>query len=212
MATKKIYQLPKLKYGYDELWPYLTEEQVRLHHQKHHRGYVNKANQLTADIKAARKKNETAKVKCLTKSLAFNVGGHILHSLFWENLQPADEKETLPPDLEKKLEQSFGSVKKFKQEFEQTANSVEGSGWAALIFHPEADRLLITQIEKHNVDLLPAHHILMVLDVWEHAYYIDYRHKRKSYVQSFWEIVNWSMVEQRLGALSASSKKSPAKE
>jgi superoxide dismutase, Fe-Mn family len=201
MPTKKIYQLPKLKYGYDELWPYLTEEQVRLHHQKHHRGYVNNANQLSADIESARKKNELDNVKCLTKTLAFNVGGHILHSLFWENLQPADKEKAISPSLEKKLKKNFKSIKKFKQEFEQAANSVEGSGWAALVLHPETDRLLIIQIEKHNVNLLPDHTILMVLDVWEHAYYIDYRHKRSVYVQSFWEIVNWTMVEQRLKKL-----------
>jgi Fe-Mn family superoxide dismutase len=193
----KQYQLPKLKYEYYELWPYITEEQLRIHHQRHHQAYVDNANKIMAELEQARKDDDDEQLSRLNKSLSFNVGGHVLHSLFWDNMQPADDEVKIPPKLKKQLEKTFESVEEFKQEFSQAANAVEGSGWGALVYDRETKELIISQIEKHNLNLFPNHDILLVVDVWEHAYYIDYRNERDKFIQSFWEIVNWEVVEKR---------------
>ncbi len=198
IMSQKTYQLPELKFGYEALWPYITEEQLRIHHTKHHQSYVNNANQLLEKIKLARKNQEAVDIKSLTKALSFNIGGHVLHSLFWSNLQPADEQADIPQELNKKIEHDFGSFDTFQQEFASIANSVEGSGWAALVYDTYSNRLHTMQVEKHNTNLFPNHRILLVLDVWEHAYYIDYRNERNKFVDSFWEIVNWKQVNKRL--------------
>lgn len=197
-TQNKFYTFPQLDYKYDQLWPYITEEQLRIHHQKHHRGYVDKTNKLLKKLEDSRQNGQEIDMQSLTKALSFNLGGHILHSLFWKNLQPAKAKSEIPTKLEKTFKKEFGSVDEFKQEFETTANSVEGSGWAALAYSAETKRLLITQIEKHNTNLFPSLKLLLVLDVWEHAYYLDYRNERSRFVQSFWQIVNWQSVADRL--------------
>jgi Fe-Mn family superoxide dismutase len=139
-------------------------------------------------------------MKSTLKELSFNVGGHILHSLFWENLAPkgkggGGEPKGVLGDI---LNKEFGSFERFKKEFTQTAASVEGSGWAALTFDKENKRPLIMQIEKHNANIYPNFKILMVLDVFEHAYYIDYKNERAKFIEAFWNIVNWQIVENRI--------------
>ncbi len=199
----KKYKLPELKYEYWELWPHITEEQLRIHHDKHHQGYVDNANQLTKELETARTKNkknnkcQELDIKSITRSLTFNVGGHKLHSLFWNNLQPTSEEVKVPAKIKKAIKDNFDSLDNFQQEFTQAASSVEGSGWAALVFDKQSGRLLISQIEKHNLNLFPNHDILLVIDVWEHAYYIDYKNDRSRYIQGFWEIINWNEVENR---------------
>lgn len=196
--TTNHYTLPPLKFDYDALWPYITEEQLRTHHERHHQGYVNRANSLLIQLDEARKTDQEVNLKSLSKSLSFNIGGHVLHSLFWENLHPSEKDVEIPMELKNEIESHFGSVKSFKHEFEQVANSVEGSGWAALVYSPETRGLLTMQIEKHNTNLFPDFKILMVIDVWEHAYYLDYRHERKKFVRNFWGIVDWETVAKRL--------------
>ncbi len=198
MKQTNFFSLPELDYDYDELWPYMTEEQLRTHHQKHHQGYVKKANYLLKKLDKARKNGDNIDLKDVSKSLSFNIGGHILHSIFWQNLKPAKNKLEMPELLKDEIVKEFGSIGNFKQEFTQVANSVEGSGWATLVYSKEAHRLLCMQIEKHNANLLPSFKILMVIDVWEHAYYIDYRNERNKFIDSFWEIVNWNEVNRRL--------------
>lgn len=195
------YSLPELNYEYDELWPYISEEQLRTHYAVHHQGYVNKANHFAKELSLAGSKNELTHLESLTQNLSFNLSGHILHSLFWENLQPAPKTGEIPASLTKRLEADFRSVENFKQAFEQLAKSVQGSGWAALIYQPEADRLSISQIEKHQLNVIPNTQLIMVLDVWEHAYYLDYRSNRAKYVSNFWEIINWDTVDSRLSAI-----------
>ncbi|MEA2056616.1 MAG: superoxide dismutase [Patescibacteria group bacterium] len=198
MKKSNFFSLPKLEYGYDDLWPYMTEEQLRTHHQKHHQGYVNKSNALLKKLDKARKNGANIDLKDVSKALSFNIGGHVLHTIFWENLKPAKEKQKIPKKVEQEIKKEFGSVENFKREFTQVAKSVEGSGWASLVYSKETDRLLCMQVEKHNYNLLPSFKILMVIDVWEHAYYIDYRNDRARFVDSFWEIVNWQEVDRRL--------------
>lgn len=199
MEDNKFYTLPKLNYGYNELAPNISEEQLTIHHDKHHQAYVAGANAILEKLDKARKENVEIDVKSTLKELSFHIGGHVLHSLFWDNMAPASKGGGTPGGrLADVLTKEFGSIERFKKEFSQAANSVEGSGWAALVFCKLTKRPLIMQIEKHNVNIYPGFKILMVLDLWEHAYYIDYRNVRAKFVDAFWNIVNWDEVDKRL--------------
>ncbi len=196
----KTFSLPKLPYDYNALEPYISEQQLKLHHDKHHQAYVNGANAAFEKIDKAREENVLLDVKAVVKELTFNTGGHMLHSIFWENLAPAGKGGGGQPsgELADIINTFFGSFERFKKIFSSAASSVEGSGWAALAVHPCIQRPLIMQIEKHNVNLYPNFQILMVLDVWEHAYYLDYKNERPKFVEAFWNIVNWDRVNKNL--------------
>jgi len=198
MENSKLYSLPKLNYDYKDLVPYISEEQLKIHHQKHHQAYVNGANAIFEKLDKARKEGMDIDVKSTLKELSFNIGGHVLHSLFWGNLAPAGKGGKLGGALADSIDKEFGSFERFKKEFSQAAASVEGSGWAALSFSKEIQRPVVMQIEKHNMNLYPAFKILMVLDVFEHAYYIDYKNDRAKFVEAFWNIVNWDEVSRRM--------------
>jgi len=200
MESTRMYSLPKLPYDYKALAPYISEEQLKLHHQKHHQAYVNGANAIYGKFDLARKENADFDVKAMLKELSFHVGGYKLHKLFWENLAPAGKGGGGMPKggLLAELNREFGSFERFRKEFTAAATGAEGSGWAALTYCGNTERLLIMQIEKHNVNVFPGFGILMVLDVWEHAYYLDYRNDRAKFVEAFWNIVNWDAVLQRL--------------
>ncbi len=197
MEENKIYTLPSLPFGYKDLEPYISEEQLTIHHQKHHQGYVNNANAILEKIEKFRKENSEFDAKAILRDLSFNVGGHILHSLFWKNLRPASAKENNSLSVFKTIEKDFGSMERFKGEFSKAALSVEGSGWGALVLDKESSRLLLMQIEKHSVNIYPNSDILLVLDVWEHAYYLDYKNERGKFIDAFWNIVNWEEVQKR---------------
>jgi len=202
METGNLYVLPKLPYGYKDLEPHISEEQLKIHHSKHHQAYVNGANAILQKIDKARKEGTDLDVKSTLKELSFNIGGHLLHSLFWDNLAPTGKGGGTPRGiLGDAIEKEFGSFERFKKEFSQAAVSVEGSGWAALTFCNQTKRLIIMQIEKHNTNIYPMFRILMVLDVFEHAYYIDYKNERAKFVDAFWNIVNWNEVNKRLKEL-----------
>jgi Fe-Mn family superoxide dismutase len=133
------------------------------------------------------------------KELSFHIGGHLLHSLFWTNIAPSGKGGGKPTGtLGTALEKEFGSFERFKKEFSLAATSVEGSGWAVLSFCRQTNRPIIMQIEKHNTNVYPMFTILMVIDVWEHAYYLDYKNERAKFVDAFWNIVNWDEVNKRL--------------
>jgi Fe-Mn family superoxide dismutase len=199
MATTKGYVLPKLPYDYNALAPYISEEQLTLHHTKHHQAYVTGANAVLEKLDKARKENADLDLKALLKELSFHIGGFRLHTAFWENLAPAGRGGGGVPngELAKAIDAEFGKFDRFKKEFAQTAVSAEGSGWAVLTHCLNTDRLLVMQIEKHNLHLVPGFRILMALDVWEHAYYLDYRNDRARFVEGFWNIVNWDVVNSR---------------
>lgn len=201
--VNRFYTLEELPYAYNALEPYMSEAQLRLHHDKHHAAYVNGANALFERLDKARQEGTEIDMKATLKELSFQAGGHILHWLFWQNLAPAAtaEKEPAHGVLPDALKNEFGSFERFRKEFSAAAASTEGSGWAVLVRCGQTGRLLITQIEKHNVNVYPQLRILMVLDVWEHAYYLDYKNERPRYVEAFWNIVNWDMVNKRLEAL-----------
>jgi len=199
MEARKFYALPQLPYGYDQLQPYISQEQLTLHHQKHHQAYVNSANAILERLDKARKEGVDFDVKATLKELSFHIGGHLLHSLFWANLAASGKGGAKPTGtLGTAIEKEFGSFDRFKKEFSLAAASVEGSGWAALSFCRQTDRPIIMQIEKHNTNVYPMFTILMVIDVWEHAYYLDYKNERAKFVDAFWNIVNWDEVNRRL--------------
>lgn len=201
MEGNKIYTLPGLSYAYKDLEPYISEQQLTIHHQKHHQAYVNSANAILEKMDKAREENADLDLKSTLKELSFNIGGHLLHSLFWENLAPKDETAGEPKGvLADLIKKEFGSFERFKKEFSQTASSVEGSGWAALTFSPETKKLMLMQIEKHNTNVYPGLKILMVLDVFEHAYYLDYKNERAKFIEAFWNIVNWDKIAERIKA------------
>jgi Fe-Mn family superoxide dismutase len=198
MEQSKLYVLPLLPYGYKDLEPHISEQQLTIHHQKHHQAYVNGANNILQKLDKARKENADLDIKSTLKELSFNIGGHLLHSLFWANLAPA-RKGGKPGDaLGDALTKEFGSFDRFKKEFTQAAVSVEGSGWAALTWDKKTGRPIIMQIEKHNINVYPTFRILMILDVFEHAYYLDYKNDRAKFVEAFWNIINWNEISKRL--------------
>jgi Fe-Mn family superoxide dismutase len=202
METTKLYSMPKLPYKYEELKPYTSEEQLKIHYEKHHQGYVNGANAILQRIAKARTEGTDFDVKATLKELSWNIGGHYLHSLFWPNLAPSGKGGGKPgSELGDVISKEFTSFERFKKEFTAAAGSVEGSGWAALSYCTQTNRPVIMQIEKHNTNVYPTFKILMILDVFEHAYYIDYRNERGKFVEAFWNIVNWGEVDMRLADL-----------
>ena len=201
MEEVKTFSLPKLAYGLADLAPYISEEQLKIHYEKHHQAYVNGANNILTKMDKARAEGADFDVKSTLKELSWNVGGHVLHSVFWGNLAPKGNSPEKPTGvLGDWLNKEFGSFDRFKKEFTQAASSVEGSGWAALVKGPQTSRPLIMQIEKHNFNVMPGYAVLMVVDVFEHAYYIDYKNDRGKFLEAFWNIVNWDEVGKRLQA------------
>ena len=190
-----FYELPPLPYDYKDLEPYISEEQLRIHHDKHHQAYVDGANALLKKFDA---RDSEFDIKAVAKELSFHVGGFILHKLFWENMGPAGKCGGEPTGtIADYIKKDFGSFERFKKEFTQAAVGVEGSGWAALTLCRRTNRIFIMQIEKHNVNVIPGFRIMMVLDVWEHAYYLDYQNRRPEFVDAFWNLVNWDEVNKR---------------
>ena len=193
----KAYELPKLGYDYGALSPFISEEQLQIHHEKHHMAYVKGANAGLAKLDDARKSSSEIDIKAVLKDLSWNVGGHVLHTYFWENIGPKAGGEPTG-DIAGVIKDEFGDFERFKKEFTQAANSVEGSGWAALTWDQISERPLIMQIEKHNMNLYPKSGLLLVIDVFEHAYYIDYKNARPEFTANFWNIANWDCVNARL--------------
>ena len=200
MESSKVYSLPQLSYGYDELEPHMSATQLQLHYEKHHQAYVTAANGILERLQKSRDEGSDIDIRSIAKELSFNVSGHVMHSLFWENISPAGKGGGGEPEgkLKQIIEEEFGGLERFKKEFTQAAASVEGSGWAALSFCSLTNRSLITQIEKHNVNLHAGLKIIMVLDVFEHAYYVDYKNERAKFIEAFWNIVNWQKIGERI--------------
>jgi superoxide dismutase, Fe-Mn family len=193
------YVLPKLPYDYNGLEPYISEQQLTIHHDKHHLTYVNAANAAFKKLEEARKNKAEIDVKAMLKELSFNIGGHQLHSIFWPTMAPAGKGGGGEPTgkLAEAINNTFGSFAQFKAEFSKAAATTEGSGWAALAIDVKTKQLAVMQIEKHNVNVYTGFYIVMVLDVWEHAYYLDYKNERPKFVEAFWNIVNWEQINKR---------------
>ncbi|RWZ51752.1 superoxide dismutase [Labedella phragmitis] len=193
------YTLPDLAYDYSALEPSISGRIMELHHSKHHQTYVTGANTALAQLAEARETGNLANVNKLEKDLAFNLGGHVNHSIFWTNMSPnGGDKPT--GELAAALDDSFGSFDAFQAHFTATALGVQGSGWSVLAWDVIGQRISVFQLfdQQGNVPLglVP----LLMLDVWEHAYYLDYQNVRADYVKAFWNIVDWSNVQARFTA------------
>ncbi len=201
--SPKLYTLPGLPYGYADLAPFISEEQLKLHHQKHHQAYITGANNILEKLDKARKEGADLDMKATLKELSFHLGGNELHTAFWQNMAPAGKGGGGEPSgkLGEAIVSEYGSFARFKKEFTQAATSCEGSGWAALTYAKDTGRPGVMQIEKHNVNFPAGFPVLMVVDVWEHAYYLDYKNDRAKFVEAFWSIVNWGVIDQRFSKL-----------
>ena len=196
----KKYVLPELPYAYDALEPHISAEIMELHHSKHHQNYVNGANAALEKLEAARKDGSIAAVvTALSKDLAFNLGGHTNHSLFWENLGPNGGGKPTGA-LAAAIDADFGSFEEFQKHFAAAALGLQGSGWAVLAYDKIGERLVIEQMTDQqgnlSIDLVP----LLLLDMWEHAFYLQYKHVKADYVAAVWNVFNWDEVAARYAA------------
>jgi Fe-Mn family superoxide dismutase len=169
---------------------------MELHHGKHHATYVKNSNEVLDKLDEARQKEDFSRVAALERSLAFNLSGHILHSIFWQNLAP---KGGGPPsgDFVNALQKDFGNFERFRKQLTEVAATIMGSGWAALVWEPIGKRLLITQIYDHQSNLAQAGIPLMVVDAWEHAYYLQYQNRKTEFFESVWNLWNWQDISAR---------------
>lgn len=190
------HQLPALPYEYNALEPHMDEATVRLHHDKHHQAYVDGLNKAEEQLAEARAKGDFGLVKHWEKELAFHGSGHILHTLYWENMTPNGGGEPTG-ETAKQITQDFGSFDSFKKQFSAAAGAVEGSGWAILVWVPSFNKLEILQVEKHQNLTQWGAIPLLTIDVWEHAYYLKYQNKRADFIAAWWNLVNWADVEKR---------------
>lgn len=194
------YVLPDLPYKYDALEPVISKEIMTLHHDKHHAAYVTGANTALEKLEKARKGEMQIDVRAVLRDYSFNFGGHVLHSIFWPNMaSPGKGGGTPGGALADKINSDFGGFDKFKQQFSDAAKTVEGSGWALLLYDNTTDQLVLTQVEKQNFMHLAQLPILLGLDVWEHAYYLVYKNDRAKYVDEWWKVVNFDDVTVRYG-------------
>jgi Fe-Mn family superoxide dismutase len=190
------YTLPELPYPLDALEPHISARIMHLHHGKHHAAYVKGANETLEALEKARAKEDFGAVASLERALAFNVSGHVLHSLFWTCL--ARQGGGRPAGaLAGALERDFGSFDAFKHQLTQAATTVMGSGWAALAWEPLGRRLLVTQIYDHQSNVAQGSSLLMVLDAWEHAYYLLYENRKVEYFEAIWNVWNWPEISRR---------------
>jgi len=190
------YTLPDLPYDYSALAPSISGTIMELHHGKHHQAYVTGANTALAQLAEARDAGNLAYVNKLEKDLAFNLGGHVNHSVFWTNMSP-DGGDKPTGELAAAIDDNFGSFDKFQAHFAAAALGVQGSGWAVLAWDSIGQRLIIQQFFDQQSNFAAGTVPVLMLDVWEHAYYLDYRNVRADYVKAFWNIVDWSNVQTR---------------
>ncbi|XKG86995.1 superoxide dismutase [Sutcliffiella horikoshii] len=188
--------LPPLPYPYNALEPYISRDIMELHHLKHHKSYVDGLNKAELKMLEARETGDFDLIKHWEREAAFHGSGHYLHTMFWDNMSPNGGGQP-SGRLMQQIVQDFGNYEKFKKHFSEAADKVEGVGWALLVWSPRAHRLEILQTEKQQLftqwDTIP----LLGLDVWEHAYYLQYKNNRKDYIDKWWNLVNWKDVEKR---------------
>ena len=192
------YTLPDLPYDYSALAPHISAKIMELHHSKHNNSSVTGANTANAALAEARETGDLANVNKLEKDLAFNLGGHVNHSIFWTNLTPETGEPT--GDLLEAIGRDFGDLEKFKAHFTATALGVQGSGWSVLAYDSIGQKLIIVQFFDQQGNLPAGIVPILMLDVWEHAYYLDYKNVRADYVKAFWNIANWENAQARFAA------------
>jgi len=193
------YTLPDLPYDPAALEPHYSARIIELHHGKHHAAYVKGLNDTLDKLAAARDQQDYGSIVGLQKSLAFNLSGHVLHSLFWQNLSP-DGGGRPDGELAAAINEHFGSFEAFQRQMSEATTTVQGSGWGALAWEPLGQRLYVEQIYDHQGNTGQSGQNLLVFDAWEHAYYLQYLNVRADYVAALWNIVNWADVSARFAA------------
>lgn len=190
------YTLPDMPYDYAALEPAITGEILELHHAKHHAAYVKGANDTLERLAEARDKGEFGNLVGLEKTYAFNLSGHVLHSIFWENLSP-DGGDRPDGPLRDAIDEHFGSFEAFQKQLTTATSTVQGSGWGVLAWEPLGRRLVVEQVYDHHGNVGMNTTPLLVFDAWEHAYYLQYRNVRPDYVEKLWGLINWDDVARR---------------
>ncbi|MDS1269571.1 superoxide dismutase [Lipingzhangella sp. LS1_29] len=190
------YSLPDLPYDYGALEPHISGKIMELHHDKHHATYVKGANDALEQLAEAREKNSLGTVTKLEKDLAFHLAGHVNHSVFWPNMSP-DGGDKPQGELAAAIDNFFGSFDAFRAHFSAVATSIQGSGWAILAWDTLGQRLNVHQLYDHQNNLSVGLYPLLMLDMWEHAFYLDYQNVKGDYVQAWWNVVNWADVQRR---------------
>ncbi|GAA4211168.1 superoxide dismutase [Actinocatenispora rupis] len=191
------YTLPDLPYDYGALEPYISGQIMELHHAKHHQAYVQGSNDAIEQLAEARDGGTIGRtVNLLEKNLAFNLAGHVNHSVFWPNMSP-DGGDKPDGELAAAIDEFFGSYDGFRAHFTANALGIQGSGWSILAWDTLGQRLILCQLYDHQGNLPAGLHPLLLLDMWEHAFYLQYRNVKAEYVASWWNVVNWGDVTER---------------
>jgi Fe-Mn family superoxide dismutase len=199
-----VYSLPDLPYDYAALEPHYSGQILELHHDKHHAAYVAGANGMLDRLEESRANNDYAGIVGQEKTLAFNVSGHVLHSIFWKNLSP-DGGERPDGDLGEAITEYFGSFDGFQAQLTQATTTIQGSGWGVLAYEPLAGRLLVEQVYDHQGNVGNGSVPLLVFDAWEHAFYLQYKNVKADFVTALWKLVNWPDVAARYAEAKKSS-------
>lgn len=192
------HQLPPLPYQYNALEPVIGSKTLHLHHDIHHKAYVDDLNKAELRLVDARKNNNFEQIKYWENELAFNGSGHILHSIYWTIMTPVGMGDQPGFKTLNLINCYFGCFSAFQQQFGNAAAKVEGSGWTILTWQPTWQRLEILQAEKHQNLTQWSGIPILVIDIWEHAYYLDYQNRRTDYIKAWWQLVNWYEVEKRI--------------
>ncbi|XCB29966.1 superoxide dismutase [Arcanobacterium hippocoleae] len=201
-----IYTLPELEYDFAALEPHISGKIMELHHDKHHQAYVTGANTALENLAAAREAGDFSKINQFEKDLAFNLGGHTNHSIFWKNLSPDGGGEP-EGEIAAAIDAAFGSFADFQKQFTAAAAGIQGSGWAVLAYDTISHGLRTFQLYDQQQGVPVATVPLFMLDMWEHAFYLDYLNVKADYVKAIWNIVNWQDVNERLENAKANTNK-----
>ena len=193
------YTLPDLGYDFAALEPNISGRIMELHHDKHHKAYVDGANTALTKLAEARDANDFANVNKLQKDLAFNLAGHVNHTIFWTNLSPNGGDKPVG-DLASAIDDNFGSFDKFAAHFTAASAGIQGSGWGALVWDSLGEKLLVQQYYDHQGNFATGTVPLLLLDMWEHAFYLDYVNVKADYIKAFWNIADWANVQARFAA------------
>jgi len=197
------YTLPDLPYDYSALEPHISGTIMQLHHDKHHQTYVAGANTALEQLADAREKNALGPVNLYQKNLSFNLAGHVNHSVFWPNMSP-DGGDKPTGELAAAIDENFGSFDAFRAHFTAAALGIQGSGWSILAWDSLGQKLLVVQLYDHQGNLAVGLTPLLLLDMWEHAFYLDYKNVKADYVTAWWNVANWADVSTRFGAAVSS--------
>ena len=195
----EVYTLPDLTYDYGALEPYISGQIMELHHDKHHAAYVKGANTALEKLASARDADEYGAIAKLQKDLAFNLSGHVLHSLFWQNLSP-DGGGKPTGDVASQLDADFGGFDRFTRHMTEAANTIQGSGWALACWDPASSRIIVQQVYDHQGNHGQGTLPLLAIDAWEHAFYLQYKNVKADFFDAVWHVFNWEDVGQKLKA------------